>query len=147
MSPITDNSTLCSTACSDCLLCGTGPLIWQVSLCHNVTWTLIQYKDDILRPSYLHNGISYTGKTTSLLNRGPGRHDILLCNRTRWFFVYNSNYKGKTEFWAWPQNHDIHNLTGEATCHEDALLISDPLGGKSPVNGGFPYKTLIRGFM
>ena len=31
-------------------------------------WALIQYKDDILpvRPSYLHNGISYTGKMTSL---------------------------------------------------------------------------------
>ena len=31
-----------------------------------VKWALIQHKDVILQPSYLHNGISYTGKMTSL---------------------------------------------------------------------------------
>ena len=50
----------------------------SISISGNVTRTLIQYKDvilpvshrgdkKILWPSYLHNGISYTDKTTSLL--------------------------------------------------------------------------------
>ena len=51
----------------------------EVSIWFHGTWTLNQYKDvmlpvwkthcgdkGILRLSYLHNGISYTGKTTSL---------------------------------------------------------------------------------
>ena len=40
-------------------------LFWLICYCSQ--WGLIQYKDKtILRPSYLHNGISYTGKRPSL---------------------------------------------------------------------------------
>ena len=46
-------------------------------------WALIQYKDDILdktilRPSYIRNGISYTGTMTFYIELGPWCHDVIM---------------------------------------------------------------------
>ena len=52
-------------------------LAWEAGGWINIKMSSYQYRKShcgdktILRPSYLHNGISYTGKMTVILNRGP----------------------------------------------------------------------------
>ena len=52
-------------------------------------WALIQYKDIILRPSYLHNGISYTGKMTYLYWISPQM--FIITNWVPYTLIFGKN--------------------------------------------------------
>ena len=130
----------------------------------NIKMTSYQYRKShcgdktILRPSYLHNGVSYTGKTTSLYWIGALKaiihltmHVVLVssCNVTSVDWVCGTDLKEETAL-RWRHNeldgvsdhqpHDclLNRLFGRRSKKTSKLRVTGLCAGNSPGTGEFP---------
>ena len=95
----------------------------------------------ILRPSYLHNGISYTGKTASLYWIGalwPTMHCVILWHHLRWSvesLLPTGICQTSIQFGAWISNYSHvkqRNITTHSYSNFDGGIFELPLAWVKP---------------